>query len=631
MSLWSEIRRRNVIRAGLAWLALSWLLIAIADLLFPYLGFPNEAIRGLIVGLAIALLPVLVLAWLLELTPRGLRFDRGPAQENPENARTARRLDQLTVVLILAALGLSALREFVLVEPVATPEATTEIATVVQPAPAAPDFPRVPAEPGSIAVLPFANMSPDADNAYLAEGMAEEILNVLARIDGLKVASRTSSFAFRDAATGVREIGARLGVAHVLEGSVRRQGDRVRITAQLVRAEDGFPLISESFDREVADIFALQEEIAQAIVDSISGALPESRASRTVEVRRATDDLQAYELFLRGRQLFAQRGASLIPARELLTRAVARDPQFAEAWALLAGVEYVLPSYFAEADTNAAREASSEAAARALSLIPDEPSALAVSSRLAADGGERERSLELVERALAEDPNNANTWMWKGLSLLEGGHISAARQAFDRARRLDPLSGIHLGWLGSTELVTGEFDSAEDHLAESHALGWQGPASLWQLKLTLNQEGYGPEAEQAYRHWIETDGRLDPDALAVYRDVADAFGNPEFAADAEARILEAVDAHPDLDWTPLLLNLGRTDAAVREMLRPKPPSRQIVLMMIWTPADRAIREHPAFLDFAHASGLLEFWASHGWPDHCKPVGPPPDLRLECER
>ncbi|MBY6204553.1 tetratricopeptide repeat protein [Halomonas denitrificans] len=628
MTLWAEIKRRNVIRAGLAWLALSWLLIAIADLLFPYLGFPDEAIRALILGLGIALLPVLVLSWLLELTPRGLRFDRGPQGDNPENARTGRRLDQLTVVLILGALGLSALREFVLIEPADLPVA--ELPAVPGPLPTLPQpepLPPPAADPRSIAVLPFASMSPNPDNAYLAEGMAEEILNVLSRIDNLRVASRTSSFVFGNGSTGAREIGRRLGVAHVLDGSVRRQGDRVRVTAQLIHAESDQHLWSQTFDREVADIFALQEEIAQAIADSLA----ESLGVRTVEVRRATEDLQAYELFLRARQLFAQRGASLMPARELLQRATERDADFAEAWAQLAAVEYVLPSYFAEADVAATRQAASDAASRALALVPDEPTALAVSSRLAADRSQRSESLSLADRALAEDSNNANTWMWKGLTLLEGGHLSAARQAFDRARRLDPLSGIHLGWLGSTEIAAGEFGSAENHLAEAHALGWQGPASAWQLKLTVNRDGFGETAEQAYRHWIETDGRIDPAALPIYRDAAPAFGDRSQIDAVAERIRTAIDARPELDWTPLLLNLGLADAAMREALRPKPPSRQILLMMIWTPADEAFREHPAFIDYAQQAGLIDFWNEHGSPDHCRPVGFGPDRKLECDR
>lgn len=626
-TLWSELRRRNVFRVGLAWLALSWLLIAIADLLFPYLGFPDEAIRALIAGLLIALLPILVMAWLFELTPRGLRFDRGPAGENPENKRTGRRLDQLTIVLILMALGISAVREFVVSgeleqEPATQVAGSAQTDPALQPAPL-PPTPPGPVDPRSVAVLPFANMSPDAENAFLAEGMAEEILNVLSRVEGLKVASRTSSFSFRDESVGVREIGRRLGIAHVVDGSVRRQDDRVRITAQLVEAATDRHLWSGSFDRELTDIFALQEDIAQAIADALADTL----GMRTVRVRRATDNLQAYELYLRGRQLFAQRGASLMPARELLREAVELDPSFAEAWAVLAGVEYVMPSYFAEAHSAEANRHASEAARKALALVTDEPNALAVSTRLAADRGRRIEALAFADQALAQDPNNANTWMWRGLTLLEAGHVSAARDCFERARVLDPLSGIHYGWLGATEIVAGNLDIAEAHLQRAHRLGWRGPASAWLLKLALNRHGFGEQARRAFDNWLHDDERIDEPARSLYRELSPAMTDAEQRASVLTRLRASIRETPDKDWTNLLLFLGLHDAAVEEALRPKPPSGQIVLMMIWTPFDRPFREHPDFLSVAEDAGLLAFWRQHGGPDHCRLI----DERLECVR
>jgi len=627
VSLWSEFRRRNVFRAGLAWLALSWLLIAIADLLFPYLGFPGEAIRALIVGLLMALLPVLVLSWLFELTPRGLRLDRGPAEASPENKRTGRRLDQLTIVLILMALGMSAVREFVVSEdaaPAPPPQVAESEQTSQSPQPAPlPAAPPGPVDPRSVAVLPFANMSPDAENAFLAEGMAEEILNVLSRVEGLKVASRTSSFSFRDEAIGVREIGRRLGIAHVVDGSVRRQGDRVRITAQLIEAATDRHLWSGSFDRELTDIFALQEDIAQAIADALADTL----GMRTVRVRRATDNLHAYELYLRGRQLFAQRGASLMPARELLREAVELDPPFAEAWAVLAGVEYVLPSYFAEAHSAEANRRAAEAAEKALTLVAEEPNALAVSTRLAADDGRRIEALAFADRALAQDPNNANTWMWKGLTLLEAGHVSAARDCFERARDLDPLSGIHYGWLGATGVIAGDPDAAEQHLRRAHQLGWRGPASAWLLKLALNRHGFGEQAQRAFENWLHDDERIDAAARSVYRRLIPAMADAEQRAAARERVRSAIREMPDKDWTNLLLFLGLHDEAVTEALRPKPPSGQIVLMMIWTAFDEPFREHPDFMRVAEDAGLLAFWQQHGGPDHCH-MG---RARLECTR
>lgn len=628
MKFFSELRRRNVLRAGLAWLALSWLLIAIADLLFPYLGFPDEAIRALIVGLLVALLPVLVLAWLLELTPSGLRLDRGPTEENPENKRTGRRLDQLALVLILMALGLSAVREFIIpAAPVpSTQNAASQLPeTAPEPAPL-PPAPPGPIDPRSVAVLPFANMSPDSENAFLAEGMAEEILNVLSRVDGLKVASRTSSFSFRNEAVGVREIGRRLGIAHVVDGSVRRQGERVRITAQLVEAATDRQLWSGSFDRELTDIFALQEDIAQAIADALADTL----GMRTVRVRRATDNLQAYELYLRGRQLFAQRGASLMPARELLGQAVELDPAFAEAWAVLAGVEYVLPSYFAEVNTTDASRRATEAAANALERLDNEPNALAVSARLSADDGRRNEAIAFADRALELDPNNANTWMWKGLTLIETGQIEAARECFQRARELDPLSGIHYGWLGATETVQGNLEDAEEHLDRAHRLGWRGPATAWLLKLALNRHGFGTQAESAFYNWLHDDERIDDAARAAYSELAPAMADSRQLPAARQRIRAAIQEMPDKDWTNLLLFLGLHEDAIVEALRPKPPSGQIVLMMIWTPFDKPFREHPDFIRLAEAKGLIEFWRRQGWPDHCRPVGEPLQ-RLECTR
>ena len=622
----SEMKRRNVWRAALAWLALSWLLIAIADLLFPAFGFPDEVVRWLIIGLGLGVFPVMLVSWLFELTPEGLRLDRGPQEESPENARAGRRTDQLTIVLLLLAVGFSAVKQFVLPQRVSAPVETTASAppppVVVY---ALPPTPTAPVDPRSIAVLPFANLSPEPENAYFADGMAEELLNVLARIEGLKVASRTSSFALRDEALGAREIAAHLGVAHLVEGSVRRQGDRLRITAQLVRAEDDQRLWADSFDRQLTDVFSVQEEITQAIAD----ALGETLGVRAVQVRRATDDLEAYELYLRGRQLFAQRGANLLPARELLDSAVARDPRFAEAWAVLAAIHVVMPSYFANASGEEAHENARDAASRALAIVPDQPEALAVSARLAAERGERLEAVQLMQRSLARDPNNANSWMWNGLTLLEAGHVEAARASFEEARRLDPLSGIHYGWLGATLAIDGETETAKTHLQRARELGWRGPASAWLLKIAL-AEGDDEEAAARYEDWLRDDGRIAPEHLEVHRAVAPAVTDAARRDEARELLLQAARQWPEHEWAQLFLFAGLEEDALREALRPKPLSGQILLMMIWSAADKPFREHPLFLELAEARGLLAFWQALGWPDSCQKVATAAP-HLECLR
>jgi len=617
-----------VFRAGLAWLALSWLLIAIADMLFPAFGFPDAVVRWLIIGLALGLFPVLLFAWLFELTPQGLRLDRGPQAETPENARSARRTDQLTIVLLLLAVGFSAVKQFVLPQRVTPPPQVQAPAAPPPPAPVPdprPPAPAGPVDPRSIAVLPFANLSPDPANAYLADGVAEEILNVLARVEGLKVASRTSSFSLRDQRVGVREIGRQLGVANVLDGSVRRQDDQLRITAQLVSAETDQQVWSGSFDRQLTDIFTLQEEIAQAITDALADTL----GVRTVEVRRATADLEAYELYLRGRQLFAQRGASLPAARELLEQATAADPRFAEAWATLAGVLYVTPSYSAELSGAEAAQLAADAAARALVLLPDQPDALAVSARLAAERGERVAAAGLIERALQADPNNANSWTWHGLGLIEAGHIRAARESFVRAQQLDPLSGIHFGWIGAVQLFEGDHAAAEQSLKRAHALGWRGPASFLKLKMAL-ADGPGAAAGRRFDDWLHDDGRITAEQLEVHEALGPAIRDAAERDAARAVLDAAVQAWPGHDWTQLYLLIGLSDEAIVEALRPKPVSSQRLLLTTWASVDQAFRERPRFMELAERDGLVDFWDQFGDPDFCRRVSEPVP-RLACER
>lgn len=600
-----------MVRAGLAWLALAWLTAAIANLLFPALGLPMLALRWLILGLLAGFVVVVVMAWR---NSRAIVATADPARRE----RTAHRLDQATVVLVLAALSLSLLHQFL--KPYADRRDAVAAPAVAAAPVSAPAPLKIPVDPHSIAVLPFANLSPDPDDAYFADGLAEELRNVIARIDGLKVTSRSSSFQFRDGATGAGEIGARLGVAYLLEGSVRRRDEDVRITVQLVDAGSERQLWSNTYERGLGDIFGVQQEISQAVAD----ALADSLGVREVQVAAPTQDLQAYEMYLRGRQLFVQRGANLPAARGLLEQAVARDPRFVDAWAALAGTWYVWRSYAPEPEGIDTFAQAERAAQKALALDPDHAAALAVAARIAADRGERLREAELIARSLALAPNDANTWLWKGLGQYEAGHVAAAHASYVQALRLDPLSGLHIGWVGIT---TPEGRAAGTRLLEeAHALGWRGPASR---SLLLNALAAGDDARAAYDAWLHDDDSLPVRQRAFARSLAPALADPARLDAARERLRAAVVAEPGTDWTLLLQMFGLTDEAIDAALRTNAGNAQLLRLTLWEDEFVTFRAHPRFHEWAEREGLPDYWRRYGPPDGCR-LGESPAPLLACD-
>jgi adenylate cyclase len=619
MSSFARLRRRHVLRVALAWLALTWLLVAMANMLFPALQVPLAAVRWLLGGLLLALPFAMLWAW-LRLPEVGATEGSGGGDAPDPGTRLAQRLDQTTLVLVLGALSLSLLHQFIRNQaPVPMPDP--------DPAPTVIRAPRPPLDidPHSIAVLPFGNLSPDADEAYFADGLSEELLNVLARVPGLKVTSRSSSFVFRDSDAGAREIAARLGVAYLLSGSVRRQGEDVRISAQLTAAGEDRQVWANAYDRRLADIFAVQEDIAQAIADALASTL----GVRQVEVRPATSDLEAYALYLRGRQLFAQRGANLPAARELLERAVARDPRFADAWAVLASTWYVWVSYAAEPPGEDTERNAAEAADKALALVPGHPGALAVQARLAVEAGNPLLGRERIAQALAREPNNANTWLWQGLGLFEVGHVEAAQASFREARRLDPLSGLTIGWSGIGIALRGDRARGEALLRQAHEMGWRGPASRSLFLLADGEPGH-PERARRYLDWLHDDETLAIAQRELGRELVDALSDPGKLEAAQSALRAAVQAAPHQEWIVLLDVFGLTDEALALSLDPPGNARLPLRLSLWYPRFERFRAHPKFTALAEARGLLDYWREHGPPDGCRFEGPERSGALQCD-
>jgi TolB-like protein len=320
--LLEELKRRNVFKVGTAYVVLAWLLAQVTDVFLEPFGAPDWVIKTILLVLIAGFPLALFFAWAFELTPEGLKKEKDVDRSQSITHETGQKLNLAIIFILILALGYFAVDKFIL-EPgrhLETGEAAARPAELEE-----------PAKEKSIAVLPFVNMSDDSGNEYFSDGISEEILNALAKVRDLKVAGRTSSFAFKGQNQDLRQIGESLGVNHILEGSVRKAGATVRITAQLIQVEDGFHLWSETYDRELTDVFAIQDEIANAILKQLKAALLEDGQ---VEVTVARADSEAYDLYLLAKQrMYERTGPTIQSAVELLDRAISSDPGYAPAYA----------------------------------------------------------------------------------------------------------------------------------------------------------------------------------------------------------------------------------------------------------------------------------------------------------
>ena len=264
---WSELKRRNVVRVGIAYCAAAWAAIQVASVLFPLYGAPTWILKVVTTLMILGLPLALVIAWAFELTPQGLKRTEDVPPEVSETRRTGRQLDFVIIGVLALAVTLFVIDKFAWDKGSSAVEKSTAVA------PAATATPTADGQRSSIAVLPFVNMSNDPEQEYFSDGMTEELLNALARVKALKVAARTSAFSFKGKDVDVRDVGRKLNVATVLEGSVRKAGDRLRITAQLIDVETGYHLWSETYDRELTDIFDIQDDITSQIVGALQGHL----------------------------------------------------------------------------------------------------------------------------------------------------------------------------------------------------------------------------------------------------------------------------------------------------------------------------------------------------------------------
>ena len=440
-----EVKRRNVFRVALVYIFAAWLTIQVVDVMFPALNVPEWVVSAVAVLLLIGFPFALILAWAFEMTPEGIKREQEVDRSQSITSETGKKLNALTIAILVAAVGFLLVDKFVL-----------------QPGdPGQTDEPALGEIRPSIAVLPFVNMSGDKANEYFSDGLAEELLNVLARIPQLHVAGRTSSFQFKGTNEDLRLIGQKLNVANVLEGSVRQAGARLRITAQLIDTESGYHLWSNTYDRELTDIFAIQDEIAANVVDALRVTL----LGEETTAGHGTDNLEAYNLFLQASYFWDQTTQeNLGKAEQALRQAIALDPEYAQAYARLANVHQQIISGFAgdgALDFIAGFKIVHEYADKALALNPTLADAL-VAKGLAVSAGDWDygSANQYFLKALELVPNHIDALAWVGMTRIFQLQTDEGIAVLERVVQLDPLSIAAHRDLGDAYVAARRFDDA---------------------------------------------------------------------------------------------------------------------------------------------------------------------------
>lgn len=604
MKLLAELKRRNVLRVGLAYLAGAWLLIQVTETLFPVFGLSDAAVRVVVIVLVIGFVPALVFAWVFELTPQGLMRESEVDRSKSTTVATGKKLDRaITVVLALALMYfafdkfvLSPQREADLVE--SATQAAIEQALEEERAKQASS----PHE--SIAVLPFVNLSGDEENEYFSDGLTETLLHMLAQLPDLRVSARTSSFAFKGKNVDIRDIALALGVAYVLEGSVQKAGNRIRITAQLIRADDGFHLWSNNYDRTLDDIFAIQDDIATRISSNLKLTFSDNENNRLA--KRHTPNAGAYELYLKGRYYWNQRtNDGYRKAIELFQQAIELDPNYARAYVGMAdSYAFLQVEGVSQLDQY---EKALGITKRALEIDDALGEAHASMGLLIHDKDWDFAGAELQYRqAIDLSPSYASAYHWYGELLGQLQRFDEAFEVFGRAVALDPLSSAISSDVGLSWYFARDYDRAiavlrksieadptfsrtHHYLAEVHAhLGQHAEALLAQQKGWLLAGDDPAEVEQRITALRDAMQRSGPRGFwQAQIELAQASRGPDWPVDVAA----------------MHARLGDSDQAFALLERGFSARLFAMLFLNVDPAWDGIRDDPRFRELVRRIGL----------------------------
>jgi len=598
----AELKRRRVFRVIAVYGAVAFVVLQVADIAFPGLGLPPWALT-LVLALILLGFPIaVVLAWAFEMTPGGVKRTEAAAP-GEITAIVSEPAQRRWPAGLLALAGIAALMAGAWWVGRSSAPAG-EGAGIVRAASANEILDVAYADLAgdtrpSVGVLPFADLSPEGDQVYFADGMSEELLNALAKVRALRVAGRTSSFAYRNVEKDLREIGEELGVQYLVEGSVRKQGARLRITAQLVDAEDNFHLWSETYDRTLDDVFAVQEEIAGAIAEALKVSLGVDDGDRLVA---PTGDIGAYEIYLTARARMRERGQGVPEAVRLFEAVVARDSTWAPGWAGLAQahslVPYYLPRELDEDEEDAiwrsSLDAAEAAAERALSLDPRSAGGEVALGNVLRDRWQWQEAEAHYVRALEIDPDDVEAHQQYAEHLAAMGRLDEALRSARRAVALDPTSAIRLNVLGYILAMNGR---PQESIPQFELAVLHGPDLFmaWgNLARVQRQLGRIDEAERTVREEIlprflpEGEERAEADRTAAAAFAAFRARDPaalEACCESTGRRIDAAR------WL-VVGDTARAIEALREAASDLPEYGYQALYIVWSSELDAIRDDP---------------------------------------
>ena len=610
MNLFSELKRRNVFRIAGIYAVVGWILMQVAGTLEESLNLPawfdSVITAGLLIGFPIALL----LAWAFEMTPEGVKPTE--ALEGDSNiASSSKKMDSVIIVgiVLILALGLwQQMTKPVFTQAKATETKTTDTKAVSStkkntPIKIAKEIEIVDA---SIAVLPFTDLSKNGDQEYFSDGISEEILNVLVQIDALKVASRTSSFGFKgQEALGLPSIARRLNVRHILEGSVRKSGDMIRITAQLIDAQTDQHLWSQTFDRTLTteNIFSIQDNIAKAIVENLGIVFDNKQGIESaILAKEDTKNLDAYELYLEGSDLFQKRNFNNLPlAIEKLEQAVKIDPYFARAWAKLSASYSVAPGWLLE-DLGFFKLAKSTAT-KAIELNPKLALPHAVLGSISSSFSKK---FEFFAKAIELEPKNTTNYLWRGETYTLAGFFDLAEADLNRCLTLDPEYLMCQKGLAIALIFSGKPDQGIQLFEKFISAGGKGSrvipilayaqsrnhrALRWALASLHNAVLLNGRSERMYRALTDPNFDFEKETANFKIEYRAVNGNSEFKSILEVFLLKQYQYLKPLDYQ----------------------------LFWWVRNDEEFLKSPHRKRLMRELGLDDYWYENGFPPQCRPI------------